>query len=134
MKNIVYLIMLLGLIVSCGVSKDNMPYVDYDTEQVFIENYPDDALPGKCYAKSENYKGEERWTEIICEDEYYGSLVGEVQDNLKKFGYHIDSKEMKRRIFGETTRDALNEFQKWQDYNHGVFDYGTVGWLRMVAR
>lgn len=96
--------------------------------QVFIKNQTD-GLPGKCYSKmmlNENTV----WTEILCPAEISKKLIRQIQTDLIRLKFPLDTEELSKSKLGATTKKAIKDFQKANGLAYGNLDWGTINSLK----
>jgi len=132
MKNLLFLSFLL---VACNTSKNSTSNNSISgngnsTEQIFMAG--PGGLPGKCYAKM-ILDNETRFTEIICRPQITKKLIKQIQSDLVRLKYQIDSDEIEKGNLGSTTKNAIKSFQQKQNMAYGNLDWATVNRLNIAS-
>jgi len=129
MKNLLLLILTTCLI-GCSTSNNSISKNANSIEQVFMTG--SQGLPGKCYAKM--ILGDEtRFTEIICRPQLSKKLIKQIQSDLVRLKYPIDSDELESGKLGSTTKAAIKSFQQKQKMAYGNLDWATVNRLKIAS-
>ncbi len=123
-----HLCLLLVFISACTSSRTQFAQNSI-TEQIFIQHVPEDSLPGKCYARSK--QGDAiRWIEVICQNQITKQFIAQLQNDLVRHGYTIESEEIEKKNTGPSTVASLIQFQKDQNLAYGNLDWATVNRLK----
>jgi hypothetical protein len=119
------------IFIACKATSPSSNYTAIDnnsTAQVFIADQTK-GLPGKCYQRT-LLNDTAVWTEVLCPKEITKKITREIHSNLKRLGYTIDPTEVSKIKIGDSTKEALIDFQKQNGLSYGSLDRATVNTLK----
>lgn len=124
-----HLIILSLLFIACGTTNSGTSqYSSSSTEQIFVADQ-NKGSGGKCYSKMA--RGNDRlWTQVICQKDITKGLIAQIQADLVRLGYEVDSMEVSKSKFGSTTKKAIKAFQIKNNMAYGGIDWATVNRLK----
>ena len=121
-------IFLSFVFLACGSTNNTQNLKNaYTTEQTFIVDQTR-GLPGQCYQKM-TLNNEIFWTEVLCGSQITKTLVKQIQTDLLRLNYKIDSGEISMTQLGNTTKQAIKEFQLKNNMAFGGLDWATINKL-----
>jgi len=123
----VLLLMVSLVFLACNTTKKNF-HDPNSTKQVFISNQAN-GLPGKCYQKMK-LQTELVFAEVLCQSEINKRLIEQVQVELMRLNYRINESELSKTQLGETSKQAIKDFQIKNDLAYGGLDWATINMLK----
>jgi len=117
------------IIFSCGGTKNIVNQnKSNNAGQIFITNQAN-GLPGKCYQKM-MLNNETVWTETLCQNQITKELVTKIQIDLVRLNYKLEEQEIAKGQFGNTTKQAIKDFQQNNNMAYGGLDWATINKLK----
>lgn len=126
-----HLIFLSFLFVACGTTNNSLntnTSFSNSIEQIFISG-PGNGSSGKCYVKTKPGNNSP-YLEVLCAAQITRGIVQQIQTDLVRLNYEIESSEISKSKIGSTTKLAIKEFQNKNNMASVGLDWATINRLK----